>query len=231
MRVKIATAAAAAMLAACSAQTHGGIPQITGFEQSRDARAPLAQTRIVLRVFDARGRRIPWHEFRAIEEDGQGTNGIDDALLDLPTLSVTRTGPLYSSNGSGTGDPALNLPPGGPKALSLAWPTSEGYSNVIVDLPDRGGTYDFDDITARRVLADIRASLDSRPWYRPGPEVVSLHAMARAVYEQAQGAPDGAGREALFARSLELGARAEIRLLEQAGWSTPRRIRMQTSGA
>jgi len=217
MRVKIATAVAAAMLAACSAQTHGGIPPIIGSEQSGNAQAPLAQTRIVLRVFDARGRRIPWRRFRAIEENGQGANGIDDALLDRPTLSATRTGPLYSSDGSGTGDPVLNLPAGGPKALSLAWPTSEGYSNMIVDLPDRGGTYDFDELTARRVLADIHAGLDSRPWYRPGSEVMSLHAMARAAYEQAQDARGGAEREALFARSLELGVRAEIRLLEQAG--------------
>jgi hypothetical protein len=214
--VKIATVVAAAMLTACSAQPRGTIPQIDGFGQSGSA-ARFDGARLVLRVFDAHGRRIPWRKFRAREEDGQGANGIDDALLDPPTLSATRTGPLYSSDGSGSGDPALNLPAGGPKALSLAWPTSDGYSNLILDLPNRGGTYDFDDVAARRVLADIRTSLDSRPWYHPGSEVRSLRAIARANFEQARHTPNGAEREALFARSLDFGVRTEMRLLEQAG--------------
>lgn len=164
-----------------------------------------AARRIVFHVFDAGGRRIDWSEFRQLEENGkQGYE--DDALLEKATLLVTRTGPLFSSNGMGDGDPSLTLPAHGSAALSISWPSSAGYSTLIVDLPEEGGTYDFNELAAAQVLDDIRASLARRPWYEPGTKFVALHATAKRDFARAR-----------YPQSLDAGVRAEMQLLAEAG--------------
>jgi hypothetical protein len=210
-------AAAGMLLAACALPAQRSILPVTAFERFGGASERGAGRRIVLRVFDTHGNRIGWSAFRQLEENGQGTNGISDALLEPTTLMLTRTGPLYSSNGSEDGDPALTLPSQRAAALSLTWPTSDGYSNLIVDLPSGGGTYDFDELAARQVLDDIRASLTKRPWYHEGEEFKALYATAKSDYMQALRARSEATGGALSARSLDAGARAEILLLADAG--------------
>ena len=171
----------------------------------------------MLQAFDTRGNRIDWSAFRKLEEGSQGDNGINDALNDPPTLLVTQIAPLYSSTGGGSGDPALTLPASGVAALSLAWPTSEGYSTFIIDLPHSAGTYDFDELAAAQVLRDVAASLNARSWYRAGKKVAALYAAAKNDYAQALRAKSAAQAGALSARSLDAGVNAETLLLADAG--------------
>ena len=170
----------------------------------------------MLRVFDAHGNRIAWRAFRRLQENGLGSNGIDDALLDPATLAVSRTGPLFSSDGTGAGDPALTLPTREPKALSLAWPTSSGYSNLIFRLPG-GGTYDFNLLAAGQVLDDIGTSLAARSWYHPSSRFATLYTTAQSQYSRARAARSEMRRGSLAARSLDEGVRAEMLLVAQAG--------------
>ena len=204
-------ALAAALLGGCAAQTRLAPP-------AAGEAAPLGANRqIVLQAFDDKGNRIDWSAFRKIEESGQGANGIDDALLDPATFGLTQTGPLFSSNGTATGDPALTLPTNGAAALSLAWPTSEGYSNVIFALPRSAGTYDFDQLAAAQVLADVATSLGARPWYTPDEKFDTLYAAAKQDYARALRTRNAAPAGALFARSLDAGVSAETLLIAQAG--------------
>ena len=181
----------------CSGYFSRSIPATGGGEQE-------AARRIVLHVVDAEGKRIDWSAFRRLEENGPAGYR-NDALLDSATLMLTRTGPLFSSNGMGDGDPSLTLPRGA-SSLSLAWPASDGYSNLIVALPANGGTYDFNKLSAAQVLDDIRVSLVQRPWYHPGTRFAGLHRMAKIDYARQR-----------YARSLDAGVRAEMTLLAQAG--------------
>ncbi|MGA9017382.1 MAG: hypothetical protein WB438_00385 [Candidatus Cybelea sp.] len=114
----------------CSGYFSRSIPATGGGEHE-------AARRIVFHVVDAEGKRIDWSAFRQLEENGPAGYR-NDALLDSATLMLTRTGPLFSSNGMGDGDPSLTLPRGA-SSLSLAWPASDGYSNLIVALPANGG--------------------------------------------------------------------------------------------
>ncbi|MGC2361423.1 MAG: hypothetical protein WA428_03775, partial [Candidatus Cybelea sp.] len=181
----------------CSGYFSRSIPATGGGEHE-------AARRIVFHVVDAEGKRIDWSAFRQLEENGPAGYR-NDALLDSATLMLTRTGPLFSSNGMGDGDPSLTLPRGA-SSLSLAWPASDGYSNLIVALPANGGTYDFNKLAAAQVLDDIRVSLVQRPWDHPGTRFAGLHRMAKIDYARQR-----------YARSLDAGVRAEMTLLAQAG--------------
>ena len=199
----IASAISAVLLTGCAAQAQREVPPVTALQPSG---ASDSNRRVVLRVYDAQGKRIDWASFREIADNGRSGNGLDDALLDPEKLTMTRAAPLFSSNGAGDGDPALTLPAEGSAALSLAWPTSDGYSNLIFDLPDRGGTFDFNQLASQQVLGDVAASLSARPWYRPGTKVTALYAAAKREYSR--------GR---FPQSLNAGVSAEMLLLVEAG--------------
>jgi hypothetical protein len=210
------TAVTVALTPACAPRAQG-IPPVAGIAPSRGVVTPAASRRIVLRVFDSHGNRIDWNAFRQIADNGQSGIGSDDALLDATTLVMTRSGPLFSSNGSGDGDPALDLPKSGAAALSLAWPTSDGYSDLIFNLPNSGGTYDFTALAAKQVLLDIRASLAARPWYHAAGKFNDLYAAAKSDYMRGQKAKNEAQRGALDARALDAGVSAEMLLLTDAG--------------
>ena len=177
---------AGALMTGCASQGGRTLPPSGGVVQSSGAPRSDASRRVVLLAFDTHGNRLDWTAFRQLEENGQGSSGADDALVDPTTLILTENYPLFSSNGSGNGDPALTLPAHGTTALSLAWPTSDGYSNLILDLPGSEGTYDFDELAAAQVLGDIGASLSARPWYHEGTRVAALYASAKNEYARAQ---------------------------------------------
>lgn len=189
------------MLIGCAPVVQRGLPPLGPVSALAPSARP-AGGRIVLRVFDDAGKRVGWSAFRAIEEDGQFA---DDALLDAATMDVTAIGPLSSSNGKADGDPSL-VPVGRGAALSLAWPSSSGYSNLVFRLPERAGTYDFNDLAARQVLEDIRTSLAARSWYRPDARFDALYAKAKRDFAR--------GRAA---RSLDAGTAAEMDLLAASG--------------
>ena len=204
------------MVSGCALQGAQSFPSSRGSLQS-NARHFDASRRVVLLAFDTHANRLDWTAFRQLEENGQGSSGDDDALVDPTTLILTQNYPLFSSNGSSGGDPALTLPAHGAAALSLAWPTRSGYSNLILDLPGRSGTYDFDELAAAQVLGDISASLAARPWYREGTKFAAFYASAKSEYARAQRTKNEARSGALFARSLDAGVSAETLLLAQAG--------------
>ena len=208
---------AGALMTGCASQSGRTLPPSGGVVQLSGTPRSHASRRVVLLAFDTHGNRLDWTAFRQLEENGQGSSGADDALVDPTTLILTENYPLFSSNGSGNGDPALTLPAHGTTALSLAWPTSDGYSNLILDLPGREGTYDFDELAAAQVLSDIGTSLSARPWYHEGTRVAALYASAKNEYARAQRAKNEGQAGAFFARSLDTGASAETLLLAQAG--------------
>ncbi len=210
-----AAASACALLSGCALQAQRALPQ-TGAALSGAAESSAGRI-VVLRVFDRHGKRVDWRVFRQVEENGQGASGINDALLDSSTLVLASTGPLFSSNGSDEGDPALTLSGRGAVALSLAWPTSDGYSNLILGLPSQAGTYDFNELAAAQVLHDIRASISARAWYHAARRFAALYAAARDDYAHALRLNDEARRGALFARSLDSGVGAEMLLVAEAG--------------
>ncbi len=205
----------AAALAGCAMQPPRAVPPLAGFAPPAAAH-PNATRRVLFHVFDTRGNRIAWSAFRELEEAGQGSNGANDALLDPTTLVVTRTGPLFSSGGD-DGDPSLTLPTRGRSALSLAWPGSDGYSNLIFALPSSGGAYDFNELAARGVLDDIHASLIARSWYTPSTQFARLYAKASDEYARALRAKPASQAGALAARALDAGTSAETELLAEAG--------------
>lgn len=99
---------------------------------------------IELHVYDSDGNPVRWRAFRNIQENGKGENGDNDKLLDPLDLTVIKRGRsetygLYSSKSGadeGNGDPTIDWPNGrAAVTLSLAWPTAEGYSNLMLDLP------------------------------------------------------------------------------------------------
>ena len=151
-----------------------------------------------------------------LSSDGETGIGLDDALVDPSSLKMTRQAPLFSSDGTPGGDPAVDLQ-ANPEALSLAWPSRLGYSDIIFALPQRSGTYDFNQLAARQVLADVGASLAARSWYLPSKKFSTLYSDAKREYLQAQRTKSAARQGALFAQSLDAGTSAEMQLLTEAG--------------
>lgn len=100
---------------------------------------------IEFHAFDKDGSHLRWEEFRHKQENGKGKDGDNDKLLDPVGLTVIKRGGkdtygLYSSKqgpDEKNGDPTVEWPRGRrePVTLSLAWPTTEGYSNLMIDLP------------------------------------------------------------------------------------------------
>src|ERR1700738_1660020 len=96
--------------------------------------AQASTSTVELHVYDAAGNRLTFNQFRALQENGAGANGDNDMLLDPTTLAVTTAWPLYQGD---TGDPAFDWP-GTATTLSMAWPNSDGYSNLLLDVPGPG---------------------------------------------------------------------------------------------
>jgi hypothetical protein len=216
-RLPVVLTAAAVLMTACAFQAQRGIPPVAGIGEPSGAVTRDGDRQVVLRVFDAKGNRLDWSAFRRNADNGLSASGLDDALLDATTLMMTRSGPLFSSNGAPDGDPAVTLPAHGASALSLAWPTKVGYSNLVFDLPNRGGTYDFNELAATQALDDIAASLSARPWYQPGATFSELYARAKRDYSRGERAKNEAQGGALFAQSLDAGVSAEMLLVTEAG--------------
>lgn len=179
-----------------------------------------AAARVVFQIHDRAGRRLPWDEFRRLQENGHGEEGDNDMLVDPADLTVRTGWPLYSATGTGDGDPALDWP-GRPAALTLAWPTSEGYSNLIVDLPGPG-TYDFGVLAAGQVVAAVGRGLRERAAYRPSARFRRQLRVARGRLHEADRAT-GSRRGALGAQALDAAVHAQTRMLEEYGIQHARR--------
>jgi hypothetical protein len=169
---------------------------------------------VVLEAHDAGGRRLDFAAFRRRQENGRGTAGDNDVLLDRTDLTVIRPWPLYSTTGKPDGDPALKWP-GRPAALALAWPTAQGYSNLIVDLPGPG-RYNLEALAAQQTAVAIDRMLAARPAYRPSPQFRRDHDRLRTLLGSVRGA-DRTVRGRLGVRALDAAGAASLRLLAESG--------------
>lgn len=179
-----------------------GVPSSVQPSASASARTAVAapeRGRVVLTVHDTAGRRLDWRAFRRVQAAGHGEAGENDQLADPRTLAPIAAWPLERM-----GDGPGFAWPGRPAALTLAWPTSsQGYANLIVDVPGPG-RYELTLLAARQAVEELRGTRSA------------LASRARVLLARAERSRGAAGMWA--ARSLDAAHRATV-----AAWSKPRR--------
>lgn len=176
--------------------------------------ADAASNRVVFHVYDANGDRLDWAQFRALEDNGKGGNGQNDMWLNPSTLAVIAGWPLYSTGGA-SGDPTATWP-GRPASLSLAWPTSDGYSNLILDVPGPG-TYNFTLLAARQAVASLDQGVAARPAYQPSTAFRLVSGAAHSQLAAANAAGSEAQQGADAARALDAAVHADLTMLAEYG--------------
>ncbi len=201
-----------------SSGTASGVP-VAG--RSASATSPAAATnsaattdlagRIVLHAYDMSGNRLGWKAFRAVQTAGHGSDGVNDMLLDPDTLTTVSGWPLYDHDG----DPALDRP-ARPAALSLAWPSTQGYSTVILDLPGPG-TYVFNQLLAQDLVRRTLQAWQARPDYRPSRSFRERLRRAQDELTTAQRAVAEADRGRLSAIAYDDAVAAQLQLLTEYG--------------
>jgi hypothetical protein len=180
----------------------------------RQPRGGAASGPVTFHVFDRSGNRVTWAAFRALQENGKGSAGDNDMLLDPATLTVVKAWPLFSSGGT-TGDPTFSWP-GQPVTLSLAWPTSDGYSNLLLDI-DAPGVYNFDLLAADRTVAALDHAVSARPSYRPSPAFSDASAAAHSQLSAAHSSTTEATQGSLATGALDQAVHASTVLLAGYG--------------
>ncbi|MCU1450605.1 MAG: hypothetical protein JWP02_2775 [Acidimicrobiales bacterium] len=171
-----------------------------------------ATPQVVLHAYNAAGTRLTWTSFRTMESNGKGGAGINDMLVDPVTLQVTKGWPLFKT---ATNDPAFTWP-GKATSLALAWPTSDGYTNLIVDFPGPG-TYNFTYVAATQMLANLQKMVDARPGYVPSAAYRQAVTTAGARINSAATATTEMSQGALGAQALDSAVRATTLLLSEYG--------------
>lgn len=181
-------------------------------------------------------RRIKWGVFRRIQENEKRGRGDNDMLLNPQNLSVIQGYPLQSSNGRSDGDPMIVWPSDNtsPKiSLSLAWPTPDGYSNLILDLPNPTTHSEFykhsssepnyivfNLLAAGQVLTDLEAAMSYHAHtlpYTPSADFQRLRETAITKLNAAKAATDETQQGKLAQESLEAAARATLIMLQDYG--------------
>ncbi|MBV8636813.1 MAG: hypothetical protein JO322_01910 [Candidatus Eremiobacteraeota bacterium] len=179
-------------------------------------RKRISGGRIVLHVYDEEGRRITWGRFRRMQENGNGSEGDNDVLLDPASLQVIGMSPLEPDNGSTTGDPSF-IKPARATALAFAWPTTDGYSNIIVDLPASPGTYVYNVLAARQLIHEVDEGIAVRRWYAPSTVLRSADRTAHEFLARANEARTESQQGAYAARAMDAAVSSEVILLAQSG--------------
>lgn len=184
-------------------------------------KAEAQTTEVIFRVYNERGGRVRWGDFRKQQQNEAGDEGSNDVLLNPSDLTVILKGPdegygLFSTRAGerneNDGDPMIEWPRdkrGATVALSLAWPTPDGYSNLILDLTDPStspkypssqipiytpvdeGAYSviFNLLAAQRVLESLDRTLALRaaaPFSFPYIPSTSYTASYRSAYDSAR---------------------------------------------
>jgi hypothetical protein len=203
--VLVATAATALLLATLGPGT-GESPGERGLVGQ-----DVGGGQILLPVYDVEGNRLSWKEFRHLQSNGHGSSAHNDMIVDPVTLSVRQPWPLYPADGV----PALDRP-AGPAALSLAWPTAQGYSTLILDLP-APGTYVFNLLAARSAVHDLESQRAARTDYVPSPAFLSAWRTARSELALAGSASTPSRQGVHGTRAYESAVRAEVLLLKEYG--------------
>ncbi|MGY1727086.1 hypothetical protein ACI79J_08925 [Geodermatophilus sp. SYSU D01062] len=166
---------------------------------------------VVLHVYDSSGNRLDWRQFRQLQSNGHGEDGYDDALLDPVTLEVTESGPLYPRRG----DPALDQPDG-EALLSLAWPSSDGYSQLLLPVPP-AGTHNFNLLAAQQAVSAVHRQLSGQAGAPLPGDVEAAIVTARAELREAQDADTESGAAVAASRAYDAAVHAQVLLLQHAG--------------
>lgn len=189
----LAVLAIALTLGACS-----------GGQTSEDDGPVTSEANDGLIRLDARGpdgELLDHDGFVAIQSNGRGDGGYNDALVDPDTLDVIQMYPIFAADDDGG---IVLLRPPGDVALTLAWPTSLGYSTLVIELPPPG-RYDFNLLAAEAAVAELR---DHRP--DPTPEVWEQTFTAAEAALGTARATSGAEAAAAADEALDLAARTSL---------------------
>jgi hypothetical protein len=167
---------------------------------------------VTFHVYDKSGNRQSWASFRALQENGKGTNGDNDMLLDPTTLTVRKPWPLYQG---GSGDPVFTWT-GAAVTLAMAWPTSDGYSNLLLDI-QAPGTFDFTFLAAQQGVAALDRMVAARPGYVASNAFALANQAAHGDLSAAGAASTESSQGAWGAQAYDAAVHATILLLTEYG--------------
>ena len=164
---------------------------------------------VLLDVAGADGRLLGLDELLLVATNGAGADERDDALLDADTLAVLSLAPL---DADASASARLELPRQGRACLSISWPTSAGYSALLVDLPGPG-RYALAELAAQSLHASpAAAEADGLIDPVTGAGVGDLRAATEQALASCRSAPDDAQRAARASQALEAAASAQVAL-------------------
>jgi hypothetical protein len=172
---------------------------------------PGRQDVVVLRVYDADGHLLSWRQFRDVQSNGAGVDGHNDALLDASTLQITEIGPLYPDRGGIALDP-----PDEDALLALAWPSADGYSQLLLPVPPPG-RYNFNLLAARQAAAAVRALVGAHPDQPAAGDAATAIATAEAELTRAEAADDEVAAAVAATQAYDAAVHAQVVLLQQYG--------------
>ncbi|BDA63250.1 arabinogalactan endo-1,4-beta-galactosidase [Actinomyces capricornis] len=181
-------------------------PAVAACAQRPSGQVAGPTTSLTLRFCDAQGAAMSLDAVRSLQSNAVGERGYDDALLDTQTLELIVLGPLYQA---GDGSIRVDVPVGRACTLNLSWPTSQGYSALMADLPASGTVEVLE--TAARGLHERQAEQAALDQAAAGKVATARQATEAALAAcQAAGTPEERGKQAH--RALELAATAQLDL-------------------
>ena len=156
---------------------------------------------VTVRFYDRHGNLLSPSQARSVMTNGSH-GWANDALVDPTTLQDLVGAPLHASGGSLVFDV-----PAQPVALALNWPTTRGYSLVIVDDGGGGftsaGTVNFTYQAALDAKRRLDAMVAARPDYAPSAAFGEADGRAASLIQRATQATDESDRGAsVNARSI-----------------------------
>lgn len=228
----LAVVAAVLMLAQCSSSPGGsspgasspggggaGVPAAAPWSKGTTPRTPAEQRQapdagagvVKLTGYTADGEALSYRELRRIQANGKGTEGENDALVDPDTLRILTQWPLQNDGGT-----AVVNRPAGKVALAFAWPSSQGYSELILDLPGPG-SYDLHELATTQTLADLERRMARVPDYQPSAETRREVEAARDAQERVSSLPQGRQRGVAAAQAWDAAAAASTLVAAELG--------------
>ncbi|MFC4062012.1 hypothetical protein ACFOWE_27235 [Planomonospora corallina] len=159
---------------------------------------------VVLKFYDTAGNGTELTG-QTVRQAMNGSDGSEsDALLDPATLEVVEEWPLYEG---GTPLRWRFDVPGRPVAFAVNWPTSRGYSTVIVDNGGTGFTGQGAVVFNYQAALDAKRRLDAalavRGDYRRSEAFERAYATVAAELDRARAAATDAGRGKYGQRALD----------------------------
>lgn len=149
-----------------------------------DAEAALTRGRVQLLFFDRRGKEISASSARSRMSNGSA-GWANDALIDPTFLYDLKAQPLYTDDTDHLSFAVLDRP----VALAINWPTTRGYSLVIVDNGGEGFTHGGVVNFTYRAAIDAKRMLDqelaARPSFLRSAEFLESYAAAESDIDSA----------------------------------------------